>query len=661
MLNEHRSSGTEPSRSVPIAAWFGGKSKVAHVVWRAFGNVPNYVEPFFGSGAVLLGRPHEAKIETVNDRDCVAPSTRILKADLTWARAEDIQPGDRLVGFDESNGPAREGLRAPTRYRRLAHATVTGVRLLRKPCYRLTFDDGTQVVASANHLWLGGSHRTGGRGWRWLKTENMVCNRKNQRSWVLKVTDVVEREESFDAGWLGGILDGEGSIKAGPGLRCVLAQNEGPVLDRAERLLAERGYRTTRTSQRRCKLLQVNVGMAATLSMLMRVRPERLIAKLSERLNEISLYGRSHRAVGLVSKEFLGEQTVVAIETDCSTFIAEGLASHNCYLANFWRAVQHDPEAVAHHCDWPVNEADLHARHRWLVEQHDFRERMLTDPGFFDARIAGWWVWGLSQWIGGGWCTVCGAPEQGRSRLSGKQGVHKKVPNLFGTGNGVHRKRPVLGHGGRDVVSPTSSTPPGAPSRKLPNLSTHSGRSPQRQIPDLQGKGSKGVHRLPSLGNMRGVHGESKAPCADWFAQLQARLRRVRVCCGDWTRVLGDSVLGTTKSRNSGMNPCGLFLDPPYSGEMRDRDLYATDDANISKRVAEWALAHGDDPDLRIALCGYEGEHEMPSSWHCYAWKAHRGYAGAENKNVHKERIWFSPHCLPLEDVQGSLFDRRLV
>jgi hypothetical protein len=37
--------------------WFGGKRKVAAEVWARFGAVENYVEPFFGSGAVLLGRP----------------------------------------------------------------------------------------------------------------------------------------------------------------------------------------------------------------------------------------------------------------------------------------------------------------------------------------------------------------------------------------------------------------------------------------------------------------------------------------------------------------------------------------------------------------------------------------------------------------------------
>ena len=37
--------------------WFGGKRKVAAEVWDALGDVDNYVEPFAGSLAVLLGRP----------------------------------------------------------------------------------------------------------------------------------------------------------------------------------------------------------------------------------------------------------------------------------------------------------------------------------------------------------------------------------------------------------------------------------------------------------------------------------------------------------------------------------------------------------------------------------------------------------------------------
>ena len=53
--------------------WFGGKSDAAPAVWSALGDVHHYVEPFAGSLAVLLRRPHEANrtyySETVNDLD----------------------------------------------------------------------------------------------------------------------------------------------------------------------------------------------------------------------------------------------------------------------------------------------------------------------------------------------------------------------------------------------------------------------------------------------------------------------------------------------------------------------------------------------------------------------------------------------------------------
>ena len=52
--------------------YYGGKSTVTGVVWAALGDPVHYVEPFFGSGAVLLGRPVSARHrprEVVNDLD----------------------------------------------------------------------------------------------------------------------------------------------------------------------------------------------------------------------------------------------------------------------------------------------------------------------------------------------------------------------------------------------------------------------------------------------------------------------------------------------------------------------------------------------------------------------------------------------------------------
>jgi hypothetical protein len=222
----------------------------------------------------------------------------------------------------------------------------------------------------------------------------------------------------------------------------------------------------------------------------------------------------------------------------------------------------------------------------------------MGDPDYCDAKVAGWWVWGVCCWIGSGWCSGVGPWRVVDGRLVEADG-----------GAGMHRKLPHLGHG-------------------------------------------KGVHRqLPHLGNLgQGIHGSIADNLHTWMAALSARLRRVRVCCGDWTRVLGPSpttCLGLT----------AVFLDPPYSDEERDPALYATDSGTVAADVRTWALAHGDDPLLRIALCGYEGEHEMPG-WSAVRWKAKGGYGsqgdGRGRENASREVVWFSPRCLLAR--QGELF-----
>lgn len=107
----------------------------------------------------------------------------------------------------------------------------------------------------------------------------------------------------------------------------------------------------------------------------------------------------------------------------------------DCYLANFWRAIGAAPDEVARHADWPVNECDMEARHQWLVAQAEFRARMKAEPDYFDAKIAGWWVWGLCGWIGSGWCSAYEDDDEGTAGM----GVHRQLPHLGDAGRGVHR------------------------------------------------------------------------------------------------------------------------------------------------------------------------------------------------------------------------------
>jgi DNA adenine methylase len=256
-------------------------------------------------------------------------------------------------------------------------------------------------------------------------------------------------------------------------------------------------------------------------------------------------------------------------------FGTETVNDKDCYLANFWRAVQSAPRDVAYWASWPVNEADLQARHLWLVNQVEFRQRVLDNPHYYDTQVAGWWVWGLCQWIGGAWCD---------------------------------QNRPM------DDVLQQQHRPPR--------------RMPRPFSPGVWLRGHYNVY--------------------DYFEALAQRLRNVRVLCGDWSRVLGPS-------QTTALGLTGVLLDPPYSIRRCEEAVYGQEDRDVAPQVRDWAYGHGWNPMLRIALCGYEDEHQMPADWTQVVWDHPMGYSERTGGDRKHEAIWFSPHCL--QAIQMSAFD----
>lgn len=287
--------------------------------------------------------------------------------------------------------------------------------------------------------------------------------------------------------------------------------------------------------------------------------------------------------------QFLGTNIINYVEPfagSCAVLLARGdigktetVNDYDGLLANFWRAIAHDPNAVAHHADWPVNECDLHARHLWLVGQREsLTERLMGDADWYDAKAAGWWVWGACAWIGGGWCS-------GKGPWIAVDGVltdSRKLPHVGNAGMGINRKLPHVGDAGRGEY------------------------------------------------------------IAEYFNALHARLRNVRVACGDFERVLGSS----TTTRH-GLT--GVFLDPPY--DANNCDPYHTSSSGVSTRARNWCILNGYDPLLRIVLAGYDKEHDDLAvyGWTRHNWSAHGGYGsqgdGAGRANKHREALWMSPIC----------------
>ena len=122
---------------------------------------------------------------------------------------------------------------------------------------------------------------------------------------------------------------------------------------------------------------------------------------------------------------------------------------------------------------------------------------------------------------------------------------------------------------------------------------------------------------------------------SEYVAALSERLRNVCIFWNDFEVVAG-------KAKQPELGVVGILLDPPYPRHLHNYD-YDTDGADVWHRAARWAVANGDNPRLRIAVCGYndaDSDALFPSGWARFVWR--RSGIG---KNKDRECVWFSPHC----------------
>jgi len=351
----------------------------------------------------------------------------------------------------------------------------------------------------------------------------------------------------------------------------------------------------------------------------------------------------------------------------------ETVCDKDGHLANVWRALQLDPDAVAKVCDYPVNHADLMARRRVMIANRDrLLENLVKDDEWYDAKLAGYWVWAASCWIGSGLTRPNAIPD-----ITNKKGVHcqsvydsERYPDRIGE-KGVHKKsvaatgkRPHLGNDGEGCYHLALV------GDRIPSITR--GRGTNGQIPSV--RDDKGINnQIPLLNHETGVcrrpdlcgHGVHKISIAEdpdpvldvrdpytpglwsWFRQLSERLRRVRVVCGDWTRVCSGDW-------QDDRGTCGIFYDPPY-GEAanRDKEIYQEDSLEVAAAVREWCRERAERKTYRIVLAGYYEEHEslLDDGWTVHRWSAHGGFAnkgkgkGPGSVNRHREALFFSPHC----------------
>jgi site-specific DNA-adenine methylase len=316
----------------------------------------------------------------------------------------------------------------------------------------------------------------------------------------------------------------------------------------------------------------------------------------------------------------------------------ETICDKDGFVANVWRALQLDPDAVAKVCDWPVNHADLMARRRVLIKNTDhLLENLIKDDEWFDAKMAGYWIWAASCWIGSGLTRPNAVPE-----LVQNKGINGQIPELY-SDNGINasNRRPEVtnNHGCHNLLEGRPHVDNG---QGVNQLHLFTGKRPALGNDGI-GINQIGIKQAPGLD----VRDPYTPGLYDWFRQLSERLRRVRVVCGDWSRVCGGDW-------QDDRGTCGIFFDPTYGTKARRKaNIYAEDSLTVADDVREWCRKRADRKSYRIVLAGYYEEHTslLDEGWTVYRWSAHGGYAnkgkGATpgKANRHREALFFSPHC----------------
>ncbi len=279
----------------------------------------------------------------------------------------------------------------------------------------------------------------------------------------------------------------------------------------------------------------------------------------------------------------------------------EVVGDANGFIANFWRAVRHQPENVAGWADYPVSHIDLGARHIWMMEQREKLGYELQDPNWIgDAKIAGWWLWGQCAWIGSGWCNWFAA--------SGPKSMGQ-VPYMSCAGQGIN----AIGG--------------------IPHISN-------------AGRGINAIGQVPHMGDAgRGYMTSAGAAAHRALVELSKRLERVVIVHGEWSRCVN-----THYGNNQRSTPgAAVFLDPPYA-RVSDAALYGC--APVFGEVVDWCLENGSA--ARVVLACLDGQAYLPG-WRTVKWsRPGSTYGSSDTKDA--EVLMVSPACPQQRAAQASLF-----
>lgn len=135
---------------------------------------------------------------------CFPAGAPVLMSNLTQQPIECLKVGDEIVGYDLTDYP------------RLVRAHVEGVHVRRAPVVEFQLASGKKIRCTYDHKWLKRFHREPERGGPYAPLMDVVDNKvifsSSELVAVYQPGEAPTPEKQRILDWLGGILDGEGSV-----------------------------------------------------------------------------------------------------------------------------------------------------------------------------------------------------------------------------------------------------------------------------------------------------------------------------------------------------------------------------------------------------------------------------------------------------------------
>ena len=284
---------------------------------------------------------------------CMGGETPVLLADGTCKPLAELRIGDEIYGT-----------RKVGHYRRYVRTTVRARWRTTKPAYRVTLEDGTTLIASADHRFLTE------RGWKYVARSPAGWARLTPNDSLLGFGALLARSHAQDSGdyrkgylcglairtsvkadveairrliawpdrqegdwgrgFLAGIFDAEGSYSCGAAR---IANTDQQIIGATSATLASLGFTSivethSRSSPTRpVHYVRILGGLREHLRFVQACRPS-----IERKCSIAQQAVKSKANLRVVSVEPLpGERELFDITTGTGDFIANGVISHNCY------------------------------------------------------------------------------------------------------------------------------------------------------------------------------------------------------------------------------------------------------------------------------------------------------------------------------------------